>query len=85
MTCMAWRTFLSQGPHDTNQQESNKSRNDPDKGDALSHGPLCVCILCNSVSSSLEVFSHQACVRKTEALEIREMFVMDRTTRSPAL
>lgn len=49
MTCMAWRTFLSQGPYDTNQQESNKSRNDPDKGDALSQGPF-VYVCCLTLS-----------------------------------
>lgn len=75
---VVWRALLSQGPSESNQQEPNKLRNDPEEGDTSLSQLACLCVLCNCVSTSPELLIQQACFRKPVALEVRETFVMDR-------
>ena len=75
---MVWTAVLSQDSHDTEQLESNEPRNDPKEGNTFLNQLACLCISCNCFSTSPEVFIQRACLRKSEALEIREMFVMGR-------
>ena len=44
---MVWEVLLSQSPHDLNQVESNKSRNDPKEKDTSLSQLACLSILCN--------------------------------------